>query len=181
MNFCSECGAAVQRIIPDGDDRPRYVCASCGVIHYRNPKIVVGCIPEYGDRILLARRAIEPRLGAWTLPAGYMENGESVAEGARRETWEETRAVVEDLSLFGVFSIIHIHQVYMMFRGRLAEKTFSPTPESSEVRLFSEADIPWDAISFRVVEKTLKRYFADQSAGAFDLHTEDINIQKKIT
>ena len=132
MIFCSNCGARLIRKIPPGDDRLRYVCESCATIHYQNPKIVAGCIPEWEGRLLLCRRAIEPRHGLWTLPAGFMENGETTEQAAARETWEEARARVGSMQLYGVFSIPHISQVYMMFRGVLLAEEFGPGPESLE-------------------------------------------------
>lgn len=147
---------------------------TCHTIHYQNPKIVAGCIPEHDGRILLCRRAIEPRHGLWTLPAGFMENGESTEQAAARETMEEARARVEDLSLYGVFSIPHISQVYMMFRATLANDDFGPGEESLDVRLFEESDIPWDELAFPVIRLTLQRYFSDLHEKGFALHVEDI-------
>lgn len=164
MKFCSHCGQPVECRIPEGDNLPRYVCTACHTIHYQNPKIVAGCIPEWEDRILLCRRAIEPRHGLWTLPAGFMENRETTQQAALRETWEEARARVEIESLFAVFSIPHISQVYMLFRGRLAAPDFAPGPESLETALFSEAEIPWEELAFPVIEMTLRRYFEDRRA-----------------
>ena len=165
MNFCSHCAAPVQLSIPPGDNRPRHVCTSCGAIHYHNPKMVVGCIPEWDGKILLCRRAIEPKYGLWTLPAGFMENGESTAEGAVRETLEEAGARVESLGLYSMISLPDINQVYLVFRARLLHDDFAPGEESLEARLFSEAEIPWDTMAFRTIEMTLKRYFADRAAG----------------
>ena len=163
MKYCSECGQAVELRIPDGDNLPRHVCGTCHTIHYQNPKIVAGCIAEWEDGILLCRRAIEPRHGLWTLPAGFMENRETTHEAALRETWEEARARVEIESLFVVYSIPHISQVYMVFRGPLVTPDFAPGPESLAVELFREADIPWETLAFPVMEQTLRRYFSDRS------------------
>ncbi len=174
MNFCSNCGAAVEVQVPAGDDRPRHVCSSCRTIHYQNPKIVTGCIPEWEDRILLCRRAIEPRCGYWTLPAGFMENGESTQDGAVRETWEEASARVEIGALFSLFNLPHIDQVYLLFRGRLQGLDFGPGAESLETRLVSEAEIPWDEIAFPTIHKTLELYFRDRAEGRFRLHSGDI-------
>lgn len=170
MNFCSNCGARVVLRIPAGDNRERFVCERCDTIHYQNPKIVAGCIPEWDDRILLCRRAIEPRYGLWTLPAGFMENDETVAEAAARETLEEARAHVRDLELYAVFSLPHINQVYVMYRGRLDPPEFAPGPESLEVRLVREEEVPWEALAFPVIAETLRRYFADRRAGRFGVH-----------
>lgn len=162
MNYCSHCGQPVEQRIPEGDNLPRHVCTVCHTIHYENPKIVAGCIAEWEDRILLCQRAIDPRHGLWTLPAGFMENRESTHEAALRETWEEARARVDIQSLFAVYSIPHISQVYMVFRGPLLEPSYSPGPESLAVELFRQADIPWDALAFPVMEKTLRQYVADR-------------------
>lgn len=174
MNFCSHCGAGVALRIPPGDSLPRHVCADCGTVHYLNPKIVVGTVTEWEDRILLCRRAIEPRHGFWTLPAGFMENGESTAEGAARETHEEACARVQTGELFTLISIPHINQVHLMYRARLLEPGFAPGEESLEVALFAEHEIPWEHLSFRTVEVTLRRYFEDRRAGRFRLHCCDL-------
>ena len=174
MIFCSNCGQQVIEKVPAGDSRPRHVCESCQTIHYQNPKIVAGCIPVQDDRLLLCRRAIEPRFGLWTLPAGFMENGESTEQAAARETMEEACAEVKDLTLYGVFSIPHISQVYMMFRANLANGHFGPGAESLEVRLFEEHEIPWDQLAFPVVRVTLERYFSDLPGKTFPVHVENI-------
>jgi len=174
MKFCSQCGAPVTLRIPTGDNLPRHVCTSCDTIHYQNPKIVAGCIPEWEGRILLCRRAIEPRYGLWTLPAGFMENHESVVTAAAREALEEANAVVENLILYGVYSLLHVSQVYLMFRGQLKDGQASPGEESLEVRLYAEHEIPWEQIAFTVVHETLRQYFAERRTGAFHLHVGDI-------
>lgn len=170
MNFCSRCGAAVERKVPEGDTLPRHVCTACGTIHYENPKMVVGCIPAHEDRILLCRRAIEPRAGLWTVPAGFMENGETTAQGAMRETLEEANARVDILGLYALFNIPHISQVYLLFRARLLDMQFFPGAESLETRLFAEAEIPWEQIAFATVRRTLKHYFSDLREGSFGFH-----------
>ena len=174
MNFCPQCGAGLSQKIPDGDDRPRFVCDQCGSIHYQNPKIVVGTIPEWEDRILLCRRAIEPRAGFWTLPAGYLENGETLVEGASRETREEAGAQLDALTPFALFDLPFINQVYLMFRASLKSTRFRPGHESQAVELFTEDIIPWDDLAFAVVRETLERYFSDRAAGRFQLHTGTI-------
>ncbi|MEQ1881671.1 MAG: NUDIX hydrolase [Burkholderiales bacterium] len=170
MNFCSQCGAPVQLRVPPGDTLPRHVCQSCGNIHYENPRMIVGCIPEWEGRILLCKRAIEPRIGLWTVPAGFMENAETTAQGAQRETLEEANARVEILDLYALFNIPHINQVYMLFRARLLDLDFYPGSESLEVRLFDEPDIPWNQIAFATVRRTLARYYSDRRAGGFHFH-----------
>ena len=174
MNYCSNCGDTVKLCTPAGDDRPRYLCESCGTIHYENPKIVVGCIPEMDGKILLCRRAIEPRSGKWTLPAGYLENGETVAQGARRETFEEAGARIEIIAPYAMFNICYVSQIYVMFRARLLDGHIEAGSESSEVRFFSEKDMPWDQIAFTVIEKTLRQYFKDKPTGLFPFHMGDI-------
>lgn len=175
MNYCSHCGSAklVQKI-PSGDNLPRFVCEKCDTIHYQNPKIVTGCLPTWEDQILLCKRAIEPRYGLWTLPAGFMENNETVEQAAARETWEEARAHLEPLSLYAVFSLPYISQVYIMFRAQLRELTFAPGAESLEVGLFRQEEIPWEQLAFLVIRQTLKDYFQDRKIGQFPLHVSEI-------
>ena len=157
--------------IPEGDHLPRHVCEYCGVIHYQNPKLVAGCILEWENKVLLCRRAIEPRFGLWTVPAGFMENNETTIEAAKRETQEEANALVEDAHLFALFNLSHISQVYIIFRARLLDTDFKPGEESTDVRLFSESEIPWDELAFAVVIETLKRYYKDRSNGSYSVHT----------
>ncbi|WP_025771253.1 NUDIX hydrolase [Thioalkalivibrio sp. HK1] len=181
MNFCSRCAAPVVLRIPPGDERLRHVCDTCGTIHYRNPKIVVGCIAEWEGRILLCRRAIEPRAGLWTLPAGFMENGESSEAGAARETWEEACARVEIDALFAYLSIPRINQVYVMFRGRIVDGVFSPGQESLETKLFSPDDIPWQEIAFPSITRTLELWLRDRSKGkGFGIHCDVIERDRPI-
>jgi len=170
-----KCGSALNRRVPAGDDRLRHVCDACGTIHYSNPKMVVGTIPVYEGRILLCRRAIEPRYGLWTLPAGFMENEETVEEGARRETREEAGAELERLSPFALFSLPFVSQVYLMFRAELAGPAFSAGHESLETRLVAEAGIPWGEFAFPVIEKTLRLFLADRKTGSFAFHTGSID------
>jgi ADP-ribose pyrophosphatase YjhB (NUDIX family) len=168
MKFCSQCGAsALELRIPDGDTLPRYVCGGCGTIHYQNPKVVVGCLPVWNEQVLLCKRAIEPRLGLWTLPAGFLENGETVLAGAERETAEEARARVDVGPLYTMISLPHINQIYVMFRARLLDLDFSAGHESLEVRLFDEEEIPWSELAFRTITRTLRNYFLDRKLGVF--------------
>ncbi len=175
LNYCSKCGARVEISVPPGDNRPRHVCTRCGEIHYQNPKIVTGCIPAWGDQVLLCRRAIEPRHGLWTLPAGFMENGESCQEGAARETLEEANARVRILQLYTTFNLPHIDQVYLLFRGELLAPDFSPGEESLEAALFREEEIPWEELAFAVVRETLKLYFTDRRHGVYQPRVGDIH------
>ncbi len=165
MKFCSSCGAELIVAIPEGDQRERHVCQSCGDIHYQNPKIVVGCVTHWQNQVLLCRRAIEPRLGFWTMPAGFMENGETLKAGAERETFEECMARVSALELISVISIADINQVHCIFNAPMVNGEFSETSESSEVKLFHEQDIPWHDLAFRTVEVTLKHFFEQRRQG----------------
>ena len=179
MNFCSSCGEDVARKIPDGDNRERYVCDSCGIIHYQNPRIVTGCLPIWEDQVLLCLRAIEPRKGYWTLPAGFLENGETIVSGAMRETLEEAHARVENPQLYTVFSLPHISQVYMFYRVELSDLDFHSGTESLDVRLFKESDIPWDNLAFPVISQTLNFYFEDRLAQNFKVREREINIPRR--
>lgn len=170
MKFCSQCGAPVELRVPPGDTVQRYVCGACESIHYQNPKMVVGCIVEWEDRILLCRRAIEPRHGYWTVPAGFMENGETTAQGAARETLEEANAKVEVGPLYSLYNIPHINQVYMLFRGQLLDLAFSAGTESLEVKLFAQSEIPWEQLAFPAVRNTLTQYYRDRSGGEYRFH-----------
>ncbi len=180
VNYCSRCGAPVSKQIPPGDDRERFVCPGCGTIHYQNPKIVTCCVPVFEDRVLLCRRAIEPRRGLWTLPGGYLETGETVFDGAARETWEEARARVDGHGLYTVFNLPHISQVYMFYRAHLIGGRYGIGDETLETRLFREPDIPWNELAFPVISKTLAHYFRDRSRGVFPVRVEDIIIQNDI-
>jgi ADP-ribose pyrophosphatase YjhB (NUDIX family) len=175
VKFCANCGAAVIRRVPPGDTLPRWVCDECGEVHYQNPKLVVGTVPEHGGRILLCRRAIEPRYGYWTLPAGFMENDETLGQAALRETLEEAGAVVELGAPFSMISVPRVNQVHVFYLARLGVLEFKPGEESLEVALFDEAAIPWKDIAFRTVATTLRLWFADRARGAFTFHAEDIS------
>lgn len=174
INFCSKCGKRVTYGIPPGDDHERHYCRHCGNVHYENPRMVVGTLPYERNRILMCRRAIEPCYGLWTLPAGYLENGETVTDGAIRETYEEARATVTRLEAYSLYSIRHISQIYLIFRARLATDDFEPGPESLEVQLFDPHRIPWNEIAFRAIKATLRCYVDDLAAGRFVFHVGDI-------
>jgi ADP-ribose pyrophosphatase YjhB (NUDIX family) len=175
MKFCSHCGHPVELRIPAGDDRQRYVCGHCHTIHYQNPRLIVGSLPVYGERVLLCRRAIEPRKDFWTLPAGFMENGETTLQGALRETWEEARARIDHEALYRVFDLPHINQVYMFYRGELVAGEFGIGPESSAVALFHEHEIPWQELAFPVVVETLREFFADRQNGSYPVRASGID------
>jgi len=181
MKFCSACGSTVELRLPPDDNRNRYVCTVCHEVHYQNPKLIVGAIPEWQDKILLCRRAIEPRHGLWTLPAGFMENNETTSEAAARETLEEANAQVSIGELYSMYNLPHINQVYLLFRARLLNLDFSPGAESLEVRLFSEADIPWETLAFRAVRLTLQNYFADRKTGNFQFRIGDLKAPSPST
>jgi ADP-ribose pyrophosphatase YjhB (NUDIX family) len=162
------------RRVPSGDHRERDCCDDCGAIHYANPRPIVGTIPVWQDRVLLCRRAIEPRYGKWTLPAGFMEIGESTADGAQRETIEEAGARIEIGPLFSMLDVPHVEQIHIFFRAVLIDTDFAPGEESLEVQLFDEASIPWDEIAFRTVTMTLRLFFDDRARGRFGVHTKSI-------
>lgn len=178
MNFCSHCGHIVRFAIPEGDDRPRFLCDECGTIHYQNPRIVAGTLPVSGTRVLLCRRAIAPRRGYWTLPAGYMENAETTVEAALRETLEEACAKVDIHGLYTLINLPHINQVYMIFLADL-RGAFDIGPESLEVALFEEDEIPWDELAFPTIERTLRHFYADRDAEHFPLHISDIGAEDR--
>jgi ADP-ribose pyrophosphatase YjhB (NUDIX family) len=174
MKFCSNCGAQVVKRVPPGDSLPRWVCDECGEIHYQNPRLVIGSIPEYEGRVLLCRRAIEPRYAYWTLPAGFMENDETAAQAALRETLEEAGANVELGAPFSLVSVPRVNQVHLFYLARLVDLEFKPGEETLEVVLFDEQKIPWNEIAFRTVGYTLKRWFEDRAKGSFGFHAHDI-------
>ena len=174
MKFCANCGAGVVKRVPPGDTLERWVCDQCGEIHYQNPKLVVGTIPEHEGKLLLCRRAIEPRYGYWTLPAGFMENDETAGQAALRETVEEAGAHIELGAPFSLISVPRVNQVHLFYRARLRNLEFKAGEETLEVALVEEAAIPWEEIAFRTVATTLRLWFADRKAGAFGFHAEDI-------
>lgn len=165
MNFCSHCGQPVALQLPAGDHLPRHVCTACGTVHYQNPKIVVGCVPEYEGRILICKRAIEPRRGYWTVPAGFMENGETLEQGAARECWEEALARVEIGSLLAIGNILSAHQVHVFFRAKLLREEYGAGEESLEAHLMTPEEIPWADIAFPSTVFALRHYLEDRAAG----------------
>ncbi|MCK5521714.1 MAG: NUDIX hydrolase [Thiomargarita sp.] len=181
MNYCSHCGSAqIVLKIPEGDQLARLVCENCHTIHYQNPKIIAGCLPVWKDKILLCKRAIEPRYGLWTLPAGFMENNETVEQAATRETYEEALAKVDKLHLYVMLSLPHISQIYIMFRARLRNLDYAPGSESLDVQLFSEDEIPWKELAFHVIHQTLTHYFQDRVADQFPVRVGDIIVPKEV-
>ena len=175
IKHCRNCGTSVVYRLPDdGDTRERAVCPACDTIHYENPLNVVGTLPHFGDKVLLCKRNIEPRWGKWTLPAGFMELGETAPQGAARETVEEAGAEFEMEDLLSVLSVPRVGQVHLFWRARLLSERFDPGPETIEARLFTEDEIPWDEIAFRTVRETLVRYFDDRRRGVYEVHTLDI-------
>ena len=167
QNFCSQCGAAITHRIPPDDNRERAVCEHCGAVHYQNPRNVVGVVPVWGEQILLCKRAIEPRYGKWTLPAGFMDLGETTAQGALRETQEEAGARIELGPLYTVIDVPHAEQVHFFYLARILDPVLEPGHETLEARFFDAADIPWDELAFRTVYTTLEHYLEDRKHGAF--------------
>lgn len=176
MKFCQHCAGPIAHHVPAGDNMPRYSCPRCNVVYYQNPNNIVGTLPIYDDKVLLCKRAIEPRRDKWTLPAGFMENGESTLTGAIRETAEEANAVVraQDCRLYTLFNLPHINQVHWFFLTTLRTPTFAPGQESLEVALFEEKDVPWDEIAFAVVKITLQQYFADRKSALYPVRMFDL-------
>ena len=172
MKFCPNCANILSVKIPADDSRERYVCDACSIIHYQNPRNVVGSIPVYGEQVLLCRRAIAPRHGYWTLPAGFMELGESTGAGAARETLEEAGAIVEIGPLYSLLNVAHAEQVHLFYLAKMANADFSAGEESLEVALFHEHEIPWDELAFPTVKQTLEWFFADRAAGLLDAGRE---------
>ena len=178
MKFCSQCGKSVSHRIPDGDNRYRYICDACDTIHYQNPRIIAGCLPIHEDKVLLCKRSIDPRARKWTLPAGFLEDSETIAQGALRETSEEANANVEIINLYTIFSLPHISQVYMFFRAQLTDLDFSAGEETLETRLFEEEEIPWDELAFPVITQTLTHYFEDRKNDSFPVRSLEIIIER---
>mgnify|MGYP003311968184 FL=1 len=178
MCIRDRCGSLTVRKIPEGDNRERDCCENCGTIHYTNPKIIVGTIPYKDSAVLLCKRGIEPRYGKWTLPGGFLENGETVSQGAFRETFEETNTEVEMGELYAIYNVPQINQVYMLHLARVISDDFSPTSESLEVEFFKEDEIPWDELAFPFVPMTLKNFFSDHRVGVYPLTTQTIERKK---
>ncbi len=166
MNYCNLCKGKLILHIPQGDTKKRYVCKNCHTIHYENPKMIVGtiCVKKENNHILLCKRAIEPRKGYWTLPSGFMENGESTEEGAKRETEEEANASIRIDYLHTLYSIPHINQVHLFFKATLLDEKYYAGIESTEVQLFSIEEIPWKQLAFRSVDFCLQKYKEDTQA-----------------
>ena len=180
MNFCSECGKTVVNRIPEGDNLPRFICEHCDIIHYQNPKLVVGCLPVWNEQVLLCKRAIEPSYGLWTLPAGFMENQESLEEAALRESREEANANLEIENIYSVISLPHINQIYVLYRAKLLDLDFYAGSESLDVQLFNEEDIPWDQLAFKTIENTLKHFFEDRKKSDFSIYTSVISKRNRL-
>lgn len=178
MKYCSNCGKRIARRIPYGDKFPRYVCDYCQTVHYENPKVIVGCIAEWGGRILLCRRAIKPRYGYWTIPAGFLENGESSVAGAIRESHEETGTAIEVDSLYSVFDIPDVHQVYLIYRGRLLSPQYNPGSESLEVRLFGPTEVPWQQLAYPSIVRILERYIDERGNGGFGIYVGSLGSEE---
>jgi ADP-ribose pyrophosphatase YjhB (NUDIX family) len=174
IKHCRACGSPVEYRIPASDNRERAVCPVCATIHYENPLTVVGTVPFWHDQVLLCRRNIEPRYGLWTLPAGFLELGETTAEGALRETDEEAGAQVDLEGLLSVLNVVRVGQVHLFYLARLRDTRFAPGPETIEARLFTESEVPWSELAFQTVKHTLERYFADRREGQFRLYCADI-------
>lgn len=174
IKHCRECGSPVDYRIPADDNRERATCSACETVHYENPLNVVGTLPVWDDQVLLCRRNIEPRRGLWTLPAGFMELGETTSEGALRETEEEAGAHIELLPLYTVINVVPAGQVHFFYRATLLDTHFNPGPETIEVGLFRASQIPWDELAFRTVKLTLQHYFEDVRRGHFGMHCRDI-------
>ncbi|OAY74426.1 Nudix hydrolase 23, chloroplastic, partial [Ananas comosus] len=175
IRFCQACGSPTKQVVPEGEEKLRAVCTVCGKIHYENPKMVVGCLVEHDNKVLLCKRKIEPSYGLWTLPAGYLEVGESAAEGATRETLEEACAEVEILSPFAQLDIPRIGQSYIIFRAKLKTPKFSPGPESLECALFALDEVPFHSLAFSSIVVTLKMYMEDMKSGNIKFHYCTIN------
>ncbi len=178
MAFCMRCGAVAESSIPPNDSRQHIVCTQCDFIHYENPKVICGLLATWQDKVLLCRRAIEPRYGLWTLPAGFMEIGETMAEGANRECQEEAEGEGVEPQLYCLYDLPHIGQIYALYRGELKDGLFGAGSESLECALFAESDIPWDDLAFRAIQQTLKHFFHDRRTGVFPIHHEMIGLQR---
>lgn len=181
MKFCSNCGNSISQRVPEGDSRTRYVCDNCDIIFYQNPKLITGTLPICGDKVVLCRRAIEPRQGYWTLPAGFMENGESTEQGALRESWEEAEVSLDNVELYRLFDLPHIDQVYIFYKGDIVDGKFGVGSESLEVALFAEDEIPWDELAFYIVGEILREYFEDRKVGQFPIRISSLDKQQIVS
>lgn len=179
MKFCSDCGSSIEKRIPEGDDHERDVCSSCGSIFYQNPKVIVGTLPVWENKVLLCKRAIEPRYGYWTLPAGFLELSESSWQGAQRETFEEAGANVESGMLYGVYDLPYISQIYMFYLASVDAGKFEAGKESLEVRWFTRDEIPWCELAFPVINSMLERYFADLDTGTVATFHETLQFRPR--
>lgn len=177
QRFCSQCGNPLNREIPPDDNRIRDLCPNCGAVHYQNPRNVVGIVPIYNDQILLCRRAIEPRHGKWTLPAGFMELGETTAQGAARENQEESGAIIKMASLFTVIDVPSVNQVHFYYLAEVLNKKLAPGPETLEAEFFDLDKIPWRELSFKTVSTTIEHYIQDKANGSFGVHQYAIDIR----
>lgn len=174
IKHCRVCGGHTEYRVPTDDNRERAICSACGEIHYENPINVVGTVPVWGESVLLCRRNIEPRYGLWTLPAGFLEMGETTAEGALRETVEEAGARVELDGLYTVLNVVRAGQLHLFYRARMLDTHLDPGPETIEARLFREDEVPWDELAFRTVRDTLVRFFEDRRRGQWAVYSADI-------
>jgi ADP-ribose pyrophosphatase YjhB (NUDIX family) len=174
IHYCKACGSPTRYAVPEHEQMARAICTRCALVHYENPLNVVGTIPAWGEQVLLCKRNIEPRRGFWTLPAGFMELGETAAQGAMRETIEEAGAHIELQDLYALLNVVHVGQVHFFYRAKLLNTSFNPGVESTEVRLFSQAQVPWNELAFRTVSTTLEHYFKDQSRGHYELVCVDL-------
>ncbi len=178
--FCNVCGSPVEHRVPEGDNLPRHICPDCGHIQYFNPRIIAGCVPEWEDgRILMCKRNIEPRLGLWTFPAGFLELSETTAQGAAREAREEAQVEVEVGEMLAVINVPYVSQLYVVHHARMLSPDHAPTPESSETCLMTEDEIPWDDIAFPTVFHSLEYFFADRRAGKREIHTLDLTYRPR--
>jgi len=180
MKYCSECGKPVVHRVQEGDNLPRHICEHCNIVHYQNPKLVVGCLPVWNEQVLLCKRAIEPSYGLWTLPAGFMENQETLEQAALRESHEEANANLEIENIYTVISLPHINQIYVLYRAKLLDLDFYAGTESLEVKLFNEDDIPWEQLAFKTIENTLRHFFEDRKQGYFPVHNSVVSKRNRL-
>ncbi len=180
MKFCSECGKSVVHRVPEGDNLPRFICEHCDIIHYQNPKLVVGCLPVWKEQVLLCKRAIEPSYGLWTLPAGFMENQESLEQAALRESVEEANANLEIENIYSVISLPHINQIYVLYRAKLLDLDFYAGSESLDVKLFTEDEITWEQLAFKTIKRTLRLFFEDRKQGHFPVHNSVVSERNRL-